>query len=254
MKSSKNYNLLVGIVTKNNVSTLPYVLKNIETYTSLFKDYKTVIVDGWSNDGTDVLCKEWCKNDLERRSFILQKNSNLKRMESLVEARNTIIDFFLEYFNEDTLILLLDSDSPNVPPIDITGFLTCFDRDDWIALFANQPTKYYDLYALRDSLLDMDYQIKYKGLKWNGEMQNALQKYTKPKTSCDGFWPVKSAFGGAGLYKTHIIKKTNARYSANIHVNNILVPVCEHVPFNETLLKYGGKMYVNCNWINGDHE
>ena len=243
-----------GIITKNNVSTLPSVLKNIEIYTSLFNDYKTIIVDGWSQDGTDILCNEWCKHDLEKRKFILQKSPNLQRMDSLVEARNTVIDFFSEYFNENTLMLLLDSDSPNVPPIDVKGFLTCFDKEDWIALFVNQPNEYYDLYALRDSLLDMDYQIKYKGLKWNGEMQNALQQYKSPKKSYDGFWPVKSAFGGAGLYKTHIIKNTNARYKSTTIINNQLFTVCEHVPFNETLLKDGGKMYINCNWVNGDHK
>ena len=254
----KNYTLLVGIITKNNENTLPYVFLNIEKYISLFKNYNALIVDGWSTDKTKNISDKWCSKDIENRNFILQKNSNLGRMDSLVEARNTVIKFYKDFFNEFTFLLLLDSDSPNVPPINLEGFLTCFKRNDWIALFPNQPTKYYDLYALRDSLLDMDYQIKYRNLKWNGEMQNALKKYESPKFSEDGFWPVKSAFGGAGLYKTDVIKKTNAEYKSTteIIINNInyKVPVCEHVPFNEQLLKDGGNLFVNCNWVNGDHE
>ena len=253
----KDYTLLVGILTKNNSNTLPDIFKNIEIYTSVFKNYKSLIVDGWSIDNSNLLSNNWCEKDKEKRFFVKQENSNLNRMDSLVEARNTIIEFYNDFFDEFTLLLILDSDSPNVPPININGFLTCFKREDWISLFPNQPTKYYDLYALRDSLLDMDYQIKYINLNWDGEMQNALKKYVNPKFSLDGFWPVKSAFGGAGLYKTNVIKQTNARYKAKtiLEIDNKLytVNVCEHVPFHETLLKSGGNMYINCDWVNGDH-
>jgi hypothetical protein len=254
----KNYTLLIAITTKNNEKTVESVFKNIEKYASLFKNYKALIVDGWSMDSTKSISDKWCEKDKNNRTFILQKHSNLNRPESLAEARNTVLEFYKDFFNESTLLLLLDSDTPNVPSIDLEGFLTCFKKNDWIALFPNQPTKYYDLYALRDSTLDMDYQIKYRNLKWNGEMQNALKKYESPKFSKDGFWPVKSAFGGAGLYKTDIIKNTNALYKSttNLMINNInyIVPVCEHVPFHETLSQNGGNMFVNCNWINGDND
>jgi hypothetical protein len=250
-----NLTLLIGLITKNNLTTLPDVLKNVETYASVFLDYNTLIVDGWSTDGSFDYCQNWSAKDKDKRKCILQQSFSTQRMDNLVEARNTVLEYFKTKFNNTTLLLLLDADSPNVPPLDLKGFLTCFDnQDDWVALFVNQPNIYYDLWALRDSELDMDYQIKYKHLSWNGEIQAVLRPYNQPKTSTTGFWPVKSAFGGAGLYKTDVIKKTNAFYKATTIVNENLVSVCEHVPFHEALLKHGGKMFINCNWINGDHQ
>jgi len=173
--------LLISILTKNSSSFLPHVLKNIEKYASLFDDYYCLIVDGFSTDNTYLITKSWIKSDPLKRYFITQPSSNLPRGESLNEARNFVIDFLKPQFGENVYLLLLDSDSPNVVPFDIQGFLSGFDSSaapKWSALFCNQKNnKYYDILALRDSTLTENYQLKYRKLSWhNGTMQNALKK------------------------------------------------------------------------------
>jgi hypothetical protein len=250
----KDHSLLIGLCTKNCGAFLPRVLKNAETYASLFKDAKVFIVDGHSTDITEVLCKSWCKSDPQNRTWCKQPSANLPRGESLKEARNMVLNLTKPFWSEKTLLLLLDADSPNALKLDVDGFLTCFARDDWDALFPNQRLEYYDIWALRDDQLNDDYQLKFHGKSWNGEMQAALKPYQQSKKPTDGtFYKVYSAFGGAGLYKTSSIGE--AQYECLIFDPrwNGMVPVCEHVPLHATMLKHGKKLWINCSWYIGEH-
>lgn len=255
--------VLISLLTKNSTSFLPYVLKNVELYANLFEDYYCLIVDGFSTDNTYLIAKSWIKSDPLKRYFTTQPSSNLPRGDSLNEARNFVIDFLKPQFGEDVYLLLLDSDSPNVVPFDTQGFLTAFNSSNvpnWSALFCNQKNnKYYDILALRDSTLDENYQLKYRKLSWhNGSMQNALKKYETTKTDPSGFYPVESAFSGAGLYKTVDIKDAKYQCSKewlNPDDNKVYkVFECEHVPFHKDIIKNGGKLYINCNWFIGEHK
>jgi hypothetical protein len=245
----------ISLLTKDSSKWLPHSLKNVEKYASYFEDYYCLIVDGYSKDVTKLIANSWCKGDTNRRKFVTQPTEGLERMKSLVEARNFVIDQFKSQFGSDVYLLLIDSDSPNTTPFDEEGFLSSFKTDkEWVCMFPNQKGEYYDLWALRDTILNEDYQLKFRGLQWNGEMQNALKPYQQSKYSKDGFWPVYSAFGGAGLYKSKYILDSNTRYKDETEymLNNkkYIVPVCEHVPFH-----YGikGEKYINCKWIIGDH-
>ena len=250
----KQYNVVIALLTKNCAKFLPHVLKNVEAYASNFLSYTCIIVDGYSTDLTEIICKSWCRSDREHRIFGRQPSANLPRMQSLTEARNYVLDSTRQMWGPQTLLLLLDADSPNMTQ---EGFLTCFKRDDWDALFVNQKNTYYDLWALRDDELSEDYQIKYRGKSWNGEMQAAIAPYQKPKQPTDGdttFHKVRSAFGGAALYKTTSIG--NARYTCTTYNSELKghVHVCEHVPFHEAIVANGGSLFINCKWYNGEHE
>lgn len=272
--------LIVSLLTKNCSKWIPKVLKNVEHYISLFEDYYVLIVDGYSNDGTQLICKSWCKNGsckngIEKRVFINQPNSNLPRNESLNEARNFVIDTLRPQFGENVYLLLLDADSPNAYPLDketTESFLKAFSFKDnnipnWTGLFCNQRNnKYYDILALRDETLTDNYQFKYKHCNWyNGSMQRAIEKYQNTKKDVSGFYPVNSAFGGAGLYKTQHLKeieeksKTKLRYECWVTVYNEESKQierrfeCEHVPFHSTMIKNGYNLFINCDWYIGEH-
>ncbi len=251
--------LCVGLITKNIAGYLPKTLKTVETYISLFEDYRVVMVDGYSTDSTKIIASSWCKVDPIKRKFISQPTNGLPRMPSICEARNTIVFHFSNIFGENVYLLILDADSPNAVPFDIEGFKTAFQTEiKWDAVFPNQKVKYYDLYALRDSQLTENYQLKYHYLNWqDGSMQNALKKYEHPKWDPSGFYPVNSAFGGAGLYKTQLVKNVKYDYKEQWeHPGNkqiYTVDSCEHVILHNQLVKNGGKLYINCNWIIGEH-
>jgi len=250
--------LLVGCPTKNCGKYIAGVLENIEKYCSLFNDYEVFTVDGFSTDSTMNTVVNWCNEDWVRRRTSFQRTQGLPRMESLVEARNMLVDLFRPQFGKNVYFLMLDADSPNASPLsdeDLEGFLFAFQREDWAAVFCSQRKKYYDIWTLRDSRLDEDYQVKFKGLSWrDGSMQRALEPYERPIPPEVGFWPVRSAYGGAALYKTEYLE--NARFNSTKrwvdddgeeHERS----QCEIVGFNECI---DGKMYINAKWFIGDHE
>jgi hypothetical protein len=258
---SKYTTLLIGALTKNGCKYIPHVLKNIQTYASCFQDYFVLIIDGDSNDGTEKMLKHWAKLQPDKRFIINEKDVEVcskanGRGEKLTAARQYTIDFLQaqKRFNNQTLLLLLDTDSVNASPLNIQGFTSCFERDDWSALFVNQPTVYYDVWALRDAECVDDWQIEWRLC---GDV-NCHKKYQARKDPSIGWWPVKSAFGGAGLYKTSALLEAQPTYKCAQMwkaPNNQLyqLPICEHVPFHLALIEAGHKLFINCKWLNADH-
>ena len=249
--------ILIALITKNSDKWISDVLLNVEKYASFFSSYNTLIVDGYSTDKTKDISDLWCSRDPINRTFLLQSTKNLNRMDSITEARNTVINYYKSVFGKNVYLLLLDSDSPNQGPFNEIGFLSSFTSDlQWVSMFPNQVIKYYDLYALRDEFLTENYQIRYNRLTWcDGSLPKALAKYENPKTHPSGFYPVVSAFGGAGLYKTQYIPE-NALYSYKefsgcpYDGHQYLVTTCEHVVFNNKLI---GNKFINCKWTIGEH-
>jgi glycosyltransferase involved in cell wall biosynthesis len=249
----------IGLITKNVGKYLPKTLKTVEVYASLFQDYKCLIVDGYSNDSTKIIASSWCKANPDKREFLLQTTKGLDRMPSICEARNMVLTHFKQSFGKDVYLLLLDADSVS-ERADIEGFLNAFKTKlNWGALFPNQLKTYYDLYALRDHILQENYQLKYRHLRWDdGTMSNAMKKYQHSKEHPSGFYPVKSAFGGAGLYKTEYIKDncvyTDKEQWLNTDDGRVyLINTCEHVTFHSCLNENGCEMFINCNWYTQEH-
>ena len=254
----KEFKVLVGALTFNNAKYIIQVLKNIERYVGVFGDYECWFIDGYSKDGTDVILKSWCKQQPDKRKIEYEgtfpPQFAVNRNYKLTALRQRMIDTLRPKFDEKVVLMLLDTDSVNAGIVDIEGFKSNFTRNDWAAVFANQPTEYYDVWALRDENLPFDWQIE---ARYTGDW-SCHKKYQTPKPSSTGFWPVTSAFGGAALYRTHLIP-VDAKYevmqqykarSGQVET----IPICEHVPFNEAIVKAGGKLFINCKWMIKDHD
>ncbi len=247
------FTVCVGMICKNVDSTIEAVLNNATRYGSCFNQAFYYIVDGHSTDLTQHLITQWCNKDINHRKWITQSTKDNIRPVKIVEARNLILEYFRPLFGDKTILLLMDTDTPNSGLFNLSSFVTCFDRDDWAGVFANQPTKYYDVWALRDEFCKEDWQ---KG--WNPVLEpdttHRLAKFEKPKPADLKFWPVKSAFGGAGMYRTHLIPST-AKYEFTSWdtEQQKLVEICEHVPFNCAISDKGGKLFINCEWMINDH-
>jgi len=260
---TKEYTLLIGVLTKDSSVWIEGVLKNVEAYASLFKTYRCLIVDGHSVDTTRQRCEVWCSKDADRRSFKVQPSVNKQRGESLVEARSLVLQHYASQFGQKVLLLLLDGDSVNARPVALEGFKTCFKRTDWAALFANQPTTYYDVWALRSEECPNDYQIP---VHLRQETWQSIEPYVKKlqarKPPQLGWLEVRSAFGGAGLYRTSSINLETDKYmcwqTVTVELQTkeqrrLLLPVCEHVPFHQSMVQRGEKLYINCEWLISDH-
>ena len=134
--------ILIALITKNSNKWISDVLLNVEKYASFFSSYNTLIVDGYSTDNTKDISDFWCSRDPINRTFLLQATKNLNRMDSITEARNTVINYYKSVFGKNVYLLLLDSDSPNQGPFNEIGFLSSFTCDfPWVGMFPNQVIK-----------------------------------------------------------------------------------------------------------------
>ena len=243
----KEFTVCIGIISKNVSTTIEEVLNNAKRYGDCFKEAWYVVVDGHSTDLTIPFLIRWVVEDKIHHNWMTQtlKPEN-GRTDGLVEARNMVLKYFRPMFGNRTILLLLDADNPNTGLFDIQSFMTCFDRDDWAGVFVNQPSKYYDVWALRDEICQDDWQKQWV-IGTNAD--DILRQYEQPKARSLKFWPVRSAFGGAGMYRTHLIP-ADAKYEGRDKTGRF---ICEHVPFNEAITNHGGKLFINCEWMNNDH-
>jgi len=102
---------------------------------------------------------------------------------------------------------------------------------------------YYDLWALREPTICPD------DYMWSGqhtlnaalfagrEIHAATQQLAPGRVA--GWVPVRSAFGGFGLYKGHIVAQ--GRYTGLVDGRE----VCEHVPYHALLQQAGARLYLN---------
>lgn len=251
--------VLIGVLTLNSSAWMNGVLKNVEAYAGLFGNYRCLIVDGNSTDATVNKCEVWCAKDSARRTFVQQPKPRKQRGESLVEARTMVLEHFSKHFGRNTYLLLLDGDSVNAGKMNLEGFKTCFERSDWTAVFANQPSCYYDVWALRDEECPQDYQIPvHMRQKTWSDIEPLVKQLQRRRDPSLGFLDVQSAFGGAGLYKTWLLDMARDRYlcwqtHSAVDGMQYMLPVCEHVPFHESMVKRGCKLFVNCAWLISDH-
>jgi hypothetical protein len=115
---------------------------------------------------------------------------------------------------------------------------------NWDAEYANQSYRYYDIWALRNDQIDFDcFDALHKQRRSRAEAIDKFQ-YHIPRNS--GFLPVKSAFGGMGIYKVTSLDR-NCRYIGKINNNN--TEICEHVPFNLYLSGKGCKLFIDSSMV-----
>jgi hypothetical protein len=126
-------------------------------------------------------------------------------------------------------------------------------------VFPSSSPYYYDIHALRHpdwcpgscwqevhtarvkgSLLSLLVYIRYV----------SFRQKSHSRLTGRGLIPVKSAFGGIGVYSLQRVKEAGARYSSTDLVDEQL-SLCEHVRFNQFL----DKLYINPEWtIEAPHE
>ena len=141
-------------------------------------------------------------------------------------------------------------------------------------VFANQLGTYYDMWTLRDEkYCNNDFWVevlqhltKNKNFTENISEENLLdvkKKIIEKKTySFDKNLapiPVKSAFGGFGIYKMSYVLKNKKEYEGDQIIDliskdkkkiKVKFQKCEHVNFNLGLIEQNGKLYILPNLIN----
>lgn len=245
------YDIIVIGCARNIEQHLNTTLNKINMIKELFKSTKVIIFENDSTDNTLNILKDWEKNKIIK--LITEKNVPGLRTERLAHARNILYNEAMKY-NFD-LLIILDLDII-IRDLSKESILSCFDiKEDWAMLGGNQTNKYYDLWALRtyDDWMPFDC--------WE-----CVNIYKKSKDYCvdsrlkkikmnSNPIKVKSCFGGIAIYKRKYLY--NCTYGTGLQgPEGNKYEMCEHIIFNEGVIKNGGSIFINPNLItqNNDKE
>lgn len=252
---------------------LPAVLRNIDRISATFDEAAFVFVENDSKDETRQLLANWGK---PRANFCLLGMDGLGllpfRTVRLAVARNTYLEIIRNSrFRDFDYLFVVDMDGVNEREVDLHAVERCLEFLDadarHAALFANQSGPYFDMWALRHPTRcprDIWGEVLEYAIVHSCADGEAFQKAYSPRAfSLPTDAPaleVSSAFGGLGIYKlepalasayagreTKTIKSPPDQF-------HIAMQVCEHVPFNETITKQGGKLFVAPWLVNCDTQ
>lgn len=248
-----NKNLLIVGCVSNVESKF---LKEILNLNKAIEDFKLKSFFFVESDSTDNTLKilENCKNQIKNFRYVslgnIKKNFPY-RTEALAYCRNHYVTEINNnlYYKNFHYILVVDLDGINYL-LSKKAIQSCFLRNNWDAVFANQKNSYFDIFALRHDLWspnncrdELDFFDKFRKNRSFNYWRSIYSKMIEIPT--DSEWiEVISAFGGAGIYKKNSF--VNNKYIGSINGNEI----CEHVEFNKNIINRGGKLFICPKFIN----
>jgi len=223
---------------------LPASIAKLRELGGLFGSHEIHVYENDSNDDTGALLDHYARDGL---LHAIREQGVAARMtlrtERLAYGRNRLLDQVLTRGPFD-YICWADLDGLVGARFSTDGFLSNFQQDEvWDAVFPLSWPLYYDLWALReDTICPHDYvwdgQHRLNAVLHAGrEIHAATQQLAPGRVA--GWLPVRSAFGGFGLYKAAVVGQ--GRYSGLVDGRE----VCEHVPYHELLVKAGARLYLN---------
>ena len=228
-------------VAKNLIATIA----RIERLGKMFADYRVVIYENDSTDGTDKLFEEWedknykVKLITEKLDAVKHKqDDSLARMTDLANYRNKYLDeIFSKNIIPDYMIVVdLDLDGG----WSYEGICNSFGYDHWSFMGSNGL-----LYGVLEDSEDQEIRRVYydaHAFRRLGHPKPHTHQEINVITYNSGEPPirVRSCFGGMGIYKSSVFKH-GARYAG---------PECEHVGLHNSLIEVGcDNIYMNPSQI-----
>ena len=242
---------------RNVASFLPNFRRNIEKILTIFKDYRLLLGESDSTDDTLTYLQNWSSVNPK---VLVYSYGNLKdtyfarRADRIAYCRNHLLNTTRanDWFSRTRFLLVLDVDVNANPILSVNNFLTNFNYDlnDWGAMTASQSVRYYDIWALRSTVVNYDCwkEIARYPLNTDIAIRIYIEVHTKPIPKSHDLIPVQSAFGGFAAYQTRYLG--NCTYDASD--NESSDRKCEHVSFNQCISRNGGKIFINPAFQNSD--
>ena len=226
------------------------VLANCERLSETMQKKFFVFAENDSTDNTRAILQDW-RASRENVHVFCCDGLDIKmphRTQRLAFLRNRILGLVIELGLSDyDMLCLMDFDEVNAGEIEPNDFHAAteflFSRLNHAGVFAVSDPIYYDIWALRhpkwcpnDCWLEVG-----KALNKADAIKRVVMERQIPIYRDHAPIPVNSAFGGLGLYKTSFALKA---VNAYIGLNKDGDETCEHVSFNEAIVKAGGNLYV----------
>lgn len=235
-KEMLKHKVVICGISRDNAKELPLTL--IEQTGKMFNDYRVIIFENDSTDGTKKILQNWSEGN--SRVKILSKDyHNRKRpsIQFLAECRNHYIQE-LEQPEYKTFDLMMAVDMDMKYGWDFNGLKDSFSKiGNWDGVGSNgiftSDGKMWDMFAFRND----EFHQKPNTPNYFRDIVPKGQKHYCVGSS---LIPVESCFGGLAIYKRKYLN--NCRYSS-------LDGDCEHINFHEQFRKNGGRMFMNPSQI-----
>ena len=276
-KEISNHKIIIVGITRDNLEDLLVTIKHINHIGSQFKDYRVILFENDSKDGTKIALNLWAKKDPKVK--IISEDFNLQKRPShkfMADIRNKYLNAIKDKEYDDfDMIMAIDMDMSY--GIDIRGIQDSFSKiNQWDAVCSNGLTrknKMFDMFAFRND------EFPFTPLKWQEVCSNTDESNKWFKKCKDGYkyaqgivykymgfrggwqensrlyWmlivpqgqkiypigssliPVNSCFGGMAFYKKNIL---------NYCKYNSIDNDCEHVPFHQCIKdKNNARIFMN---------
>lgn len=185
-------------IARDVAEALPNTMHEMERVGKQFADYRIIIYENNSTDGTTQILQQWAEENA-KVIFIHEDwiDPPKARTESIAYARNQTLIEAERYRNFD-LLLMADMDFTTAWPVD--EIVRSADCEGWDCVSANGISDdgfYVDAYAFRDRSFPFGPEV----------IGDAWWKKRVPFAIEGKEWhPVYSAFGGLALYKMESIR------------------------------------------------
>ena len=233
----KRHKVVIAGITRNNAPDLAITMKTIEYIGSFFSDYRVIVFENDSDDGTKQILNGWQTRN--SKINILSENYSIQKRPSnkfLAMARNKYIKVLQsEQYKDFDIVLFIDMDMSF--GIDARGIQDSFAKiDAWDGVCANGIFKntgeMWDAFAFRNDEFPHDTYVP-------GYWDQLLPKIQKVYPVGSNLVPVHSCFGGLAIYKKASI--VNCEYDS-------IDEDCEHVAFHRCAInKNKMRLFMNPN-------
>ena len=250
-----NESVVILACGRNVAHVLSGFRKNLQSIVQLFKNYYIFLGESDSIDDTLMKLKSWQEQDssIYLRSFgNLSVQYSANRIHRIALCRNELLGdvWRSKFLTQVRFLLVMDIDVNASPILTVANFLANFEYDtrDWAVMTASQTKHYYDVWAVRSHGLDYDCWKAVKYFKHQEIARNIfIHVHSKPIPRDFGLVPVRSAFGGFGVYQTRYLN--GCYYEAFDEFND---EKCEHISFHDCILKNGGRIFINPKFQNAE--
>ena len=184
-KEMLNHKVIIVGITRDNIEDLLVTIKHIKHIGNNFKDYKVILFENDSKDGTKTALNLWGRKDPKVK--IISEDFKLKKRPShkfMADIRNKYLQAIKDKEYDDfDMIMAIDMDMSY--GIDIRGIQDSFSKiDQWDAVCSNglsRKNKMFDMFAFRND------EFPFTPLKWQEVCSNADESNKWFKKCQDGY-------------------------------------------------------------------
>jgi hypothetical protein len=254
-----NKNIVIAALARDCEQSLRVNIPLIESFRKQFLSSQVVVIENDSIDRTKDLLNDWklssnqvtiISNDYETNTIpsksdsILNPMTSSHRIEKMLSYRNQYLDYISDLNQAIDFVIVIDIDVSEISMSGLIHVINAFD-DKTGAIFSNGISVkqtvfglseiYYDIFALYEYPQKDEY-------SYSPECLGRTFKSINKKIKREPFYKVISAFGGVGVYNYQAIK--GLRYKNVLNPLNEKESICEHIPFNQEIIRRGFNNYI----------